>query len=434
MTEEQRSLLSHPAVARVARWGVVAWSLIGVGYLALIVYRYLLYPLRIVFPPLLLALVIIYLLNPVVSRLERRRIPRVWGALLTYVAFLGLLVILLRYLVPLVANQVSGFAESVPDLLDRAQVWLADLNRRLNLDIDTGALFSNLGPEGATGAFISRIFSFTVGVVHVAVAVILGLVLGFYLLVDLPKMQRAGLALIPARRRRGVISIFEQMGRALGGYFRGQLLVALFVGLASMVGLWIVGLPYWAVVGMVAGLFNLIPLIGPFIGAIPAIFIAFTTESSGGLMSLEPGWPLALGASIALLTVQQIDNHILSPNIVARTVRLHPVTVLLGLLVGGTLLGLWGMLLAVPTVAAAKILMLHFWDTSSRWPPPRPEADTRAPIAPPEVVAPSPEAATPALVSSDGSVGAAAPSLGGRPRGRLRGLGARVRALVGPRA
>jgi predicted PurR-regulated permease PerM len=146
--------------------------------------------------------------------------------------------------------------------------------------------------------------------------------------------------------------------------------VALFVGLASMLGLFLVGLPYWALVGAVAGLFNLIPLIGPFIGAAPALFIAFTTDSSGGILALDPGWTLALGASLALLTVQQIDNHIVSPNIVARTVKLHPVTVMLGLLIGGTLLGLWGMLLAVPVVAAAKIVILHVWDTRLQWPPP----------------------------------------------------------------
>jgi hypothetical protein len=88
---------------------------------------------------------------------------------------------------------------------------------------------------------------------------------------------------------------------------------------------------------------------------------------------LEAGLPLALGSGVALLIVQQIDNHILSPNIVARTVKLHPVTVMLGLLAGGTLLGLWGMLLAVPVLATVKILLLHTWDTRMQWPPPSSE-------------------------------------------------------------
>ena len=130
--------------------------------------------------------------------------------------------------------------------------------------------------------------------------------------------------------------------------------------------------------GAVAGLFNLIPLIGPFIGAVPAIFIAFTTQSSEGLLHLQPGWPLAIGAAVALLIVQQIDNHIISPNVVSRTVKLHPLTVMLGLLVGGTLLGLWGMILAVPVIAATKILALHVWDTRMHWPP-GPPADGAGP-------------------------------------------------------
>jgi hypothetical protein len=89
------------------------------------------------------------------------------------------------------------------------------------------------------------------------------------------------------------------------------------------------------------------------------------------MLHLDPGWTLAIGSGIGLAIVRQLDNHILSPNIVARTVKLHPVTVMLALLAGGTLLGLWGMLLAVPTVASAKILLLHAWDTRVTWPPPK---------------------------------------------------------------
>jgi predicted PurR-regulated permease PerM len=367
--DERPGLLSHPTVTRIARWGVVAWSLIGVGYLALLAYRYLLHPVRVVFAPLVLALAIVYLLNPMVSWMERHGVARLWGSLLTYLVFLGAVGVGLRYLIPVIADQVSGFVASVPELLERAQDSLNDLKRRLDLNIDTSSLVTSLGPGGGGSAFISRIFSITAGVVHVAFVAVLGIVLGFYLLVDLPKIQKGALALIPSKRRPAVLSILERMGRALGGFFRGQLLVALFVGLASMAGLYIVGLPYWALVGLIAGLFNLIPLIGPFIGAVPALFIAFTTADSCCILRLEPGWTLAVGASVALLIVQQIDNHIISPNVVARTVKLHPVTVMLGLLVAGTLFGLSGMLLAVPVIAAVKILVLHYWDTRMQWPP-----------------------------------------------------------------
>ena len=350
----------------------MAWSAIGFLILGYVAYRFLLIPVRIAFGPLLLALVIVYLLNPIVSRLQARGVPRVWGTLLTYVIFLGIVGVGLRFLIPVVVNQVSSFVSTLPGLLDRAQEWLVSVARRIGIRVDSTDILASLNPGGEAGSFISRIFSFTAGFLHALVVFVLGAVLGFYLLVDLPKMQRGAMALIPLRRRDEVRSVLDSMGRALGGYFRGQLLVAAFVGVASMLGLFVVGLPYWALVGAVAGLFNLIPLIGPFMAAVPALFIAFTTSDSGGLLTLSPGWPMALGASIALLVVQQIDNHIVSPNVMARTVKLHPVTVMLGLLIGGTLAGLVGMLLVVPVIAVVKILLLHVWDSRMQWPPQEP--------------------------------------------------------------
>jgi predicted PurR-regulated permease PerM len=378
LDEERSGLLGHPFVVRAARWGVVAWAAIGVLLLGYILFRYALYPIRIIFPPLVVALVLVYVLNPLVSRLEDRGMSRLLASLLTYLVFVTLIVVGLRYLIPVLADQVREFAGSVPDLIDRAQSSLKDLAERLGLNVGTG-LF--LDPENQRQVldFLGSMLSFTRGLFHVALILVLGPILAFYLLVDLPKIRRGLQAFIPTRRRAEVESVVRDLGRALGGFFRGQLLVALFVGIASSLALYIVGLPYWAVVGMIAGLFNLIPLIGPFIGAIPALFIAFTTTTAGeGLLRLEPGWPMALGATIALLTVQQIDNHIISPNVVARTVRLHPVTVMLGLLSGGTILGVWGMLVAVPTIAAVKILLLHAWDTRITWPPPTSVATTES--------------------------------------------------------
>jgi predicted PurR-regulated permease PerM len=362
--------LFSPRVARVVRWGLVAWSLIGILILGYLLYRYAVRPVRIVIAPLLVAMVIVYLLNPIVSRLTAGGIPRGLATILTYVIFLGLVGIALRYLIPALADQVSAFAKTVPDLLDKAQVSATKTLQRLGVKkARTDEFFKSLNPTGDAGSFISRIFSLTESVLHLLVVWVLGMVLAAYLLIDLPKIKRGAMALLPQAHHDEVRTVLQQISRALGGFFRGQLLVALFVGLASMLGLYIGGLPYWALVGGIAGLTNLIPLIGPFIGAVPAVFIAFTTNSSEGLLHLHPGWPLAIGASLSLLIVQQIDNHIISPNVVARTVKLHPVTVLLGLLVGGTLLGLPGMLLAVPTIASIKILLLHYWDTRMRWPP-----------------------------------------------------------------
>ena len=366
MDEDRSRPLSSPFVSRTMRWGIVAWSAIGVLILGYILFRYVVYPIRIIFPPLVVAVIVVYLLNPVVTALERRGIRRVWGALLVYLVAATLVGTGLYFAVPVVAEQVGEFARAAPQILSETLNSLEDLAGRLGVPLEEGAAPTTQSILGVLGS----IFSVTRPLFDVALVLVLGPILAFYLVVDLPKIKRNAQAVVPSRRRREVDSVTKKIGRAVGSYFRGQLLVAGFVAVAASLVLWIVGLPFWALVGLISGLFNLVPLIGPFIGAGLAILIAITSEESGGLLGLEPGWPLALGASIALLIVQQIDNHIISPNMIGRTVRLHPVTVMLGLLVGGALMGLWGMLLAIPVIATVKVLILHLWDTRMSWPPP----------------------------------------------------------------
>jgi predicted PurR-regulated permease PerM len=417
--EDRNRVLGTPFVIRSARWGIVAWAAIGVLVLGYFFFRYVVYPVRIILPPLVVAMIGVYLLNPIVSGLERRGVPRIWGTLLTYLVGVAILGTALTFTIPVVADQVTAFAESAPALIDRVTESFGDLAAGFGIRVEDAG-----GGGESVVDFFGRLLSFTRGLFDLAIIFVVGPIIGFYLLVDMPKIRRGLKALIPSRRRAEAESILEKIGRAIGGFFRGQLLVSLFVGIASAIGLWIVGLPFWAVVGLVSGLFNLIPLIGPFIGGIVAAVIAFTTETAGqGLLDLQPGWPLAVGSAVALLIVQQIDNHIMSPNIVARTVRLHPVTVMLGLLAGGTLLGLWGMLLAVPVLASAKILLLHAWDTRMRWPPP-----TSAVAAAPRGPADEPPGARP---PSDRLSRAKAPVRETERRGSW--WSGAIRSLFGPR-
>jgi predicted PurR-regulated permease PerM len=341
---------------------------IGLLLLLFFFFRFVIYPIRIIFPPLVVAMILVYLLNPLVSALERRGLPRIWGTLLTYLVALGILGTLLTFTIPVVGDQVESFTAKGPSIVERVTEGVRDFAASI------GFQFEETPPGGEVVVdFFGRLVSVGQNVLAVVIVLIVGPILAFYFLVDLPKIKRGLRAIIPARRRAEIESVVERIGQAIGGFFRGQLLVALVVGVASAMALWMVGLPFWAVVGLIAGLFNLIPLIGPFIAGIVAVLIAFTTDPEvGGLLDLEAGWPLAVGSGVALLIVQQLDNHILSPNIVARTVNLHPVTVMLGLLAGGTLLGLWGLLLAVPVIASVKILLLHVWDTRMQWPPVEP--------------------------------------------------------------
>jgi predicted PurR-regulated permease PerM len=342
---------------RFLRIGITAWCGIGVLILGYLVLRLMVYVNPVV-PPLLIAVAVVYLLNPVVTALERRGVPRLAGAGIVYLLFLCIVALIVSLLVPVVARQVSQVVEHFPDYLADAQAFVRRVGNRFgqepNFRLDADQVRAWLTAEDnrqTVTRYLTGLRSVTTSVISGLIIFVIGPVMAFYLLVDLPRLERGAMALIPPARREEVRGLMDRISQAVGGFFRGQLLVALFVGVASSIGLWAIGLPFWLLVGMVAGVFNLVPLIGPFIGGGLAVIIA-----------LISGQPLkAVWAALVLLVVQQIDNHLISPNVMGRTVQLHPVVVMLALLVGASFAGLFGMLVIVPLVAVAKIVFLYVW-------------------------------------------------------------------------
>jgi predicted PurR-regulated permease PerM len=342
---------------RFVRIGIIAWCGIGVIILAYLMLRLMVYVNPIV-PPLLIAVAVVYLLNPLVSALERRGVPRVAGAGIVYILFLCMVALVISLLVPVVTRQVGQVIDHFPDYLADGQATIRRLaarfgqepNFRLDAEQVRQWLSAGENRQAVTG-YLTGLRSVTNSVISGLIIIVLGPVMAFYLLVDLPRLRRGAMALVPPGRRDEITGLMDRIGQAVGGFFRGQLLVALFVGVASSIGLWAIGLPYWLLVGIVAGIFNLVPLVGPFIGGGLAVIIA-----------LVSGEPLtAVWAALVLLAVQQIDNHLISPNVMGRTVQLHPVVVMLALLVGASFAGLFGMLVVVPLVAMAKIIFLFIW-------------------------------------------------------------------------
>ncbi|HEY3239700.1 MAG TPA: AI-2E family transporter, partial [Acidimicrobiia bacterium] len=198
---------------------------------------------------------------------------------------------------------------------------------------------------------LERVAKVGVQVFHVLLVLILAPIFAFYLLIDLPHLKRTAVGLIPPAARPEVMLVARRINSAVGGFFRGQLLVAFIVGVLSSVGLRVINLDFWLLIGMVAGVFNIIPLVGPYIGGVPALVIALTTR--------EP--ITAVWVVVIMVAVQQIDNHFISPMVMHRAVKLHPVLVMVALLLGGTLAGFFGLLVAVPAAAVLKILAGHLW-------------------------------------------------------------------------
>jgi predicted PurR-regulated permease PerM len=342
---------------RIRRAGSVSWAVVGVVAL-LAVLGVVAWTFRVIFPPLILAGAIVFILNPLVTRLQHRHVPRAVGTGITYLTFFGVIALIVVLMAPLVTSQLDELEDEWPHVRSDIENWINDRAE------DTEDSFISLptvdeiedefGNEGETlSEQVDRVRELGVRVFHVALIFFLAPIIAFYLLVDLPHLRRVAESLVPEQAKAEVFLVAHRLNRAVGGFFRGQLMVALIVGVMVSIGLAVLDLPFWLLVGMVAGVFNIIPLIGPWIGAIPGVIIALTTRDVG----------TAVWVAVIMAGAQQVDNHFISPLVMQRAVKLHPAAVMLALLAGGTLGGFFGLLLAVPTAAVLKILVGHAWRT-----------------------------------------------------------------------
>jgi predicted PurR-regulated permease PerM len=339
---------------RVRRAGQLSWSVVGVAALLGVV-GLLAWTVRVIFPPLILAGAIVFLLNPIVTRLQRHGVPRAAGAALAYTGVLGCLFLAGLLIFPIAADQADELREDWPEIKTEAESWIDDLAAA------SEGTFLEFTREDLEDAFSTEDTSFRqqldqarelgLRIFHVLLVIVLAPIIAFYLLVDAPRIREVMESLVPTGAKAEVNYLAHRLNRAIGGFFRGQLLVAGIVGVMCSVGLLVIGLRFWFLVGMIAGLFNIIPLIGPWVGGIPGVVIALTTGSS-----LQ-----AIGVVAVMALAQQIDNHFITPQVMQRAVQLHPAAVILSLLAGGTLGGFFGLLMAVPIAAVLKIICGHVW-------------------------------------------------------------------------
>ncbi len=344
----------------VTKAGIGAWAIVGV--LALIwAGIWVLGRTQILIAPVVLAVALIYVLNPIVHRLEDAGIPRLLGGLVAFVILIGVIVLVAFLILPSLREQAQSFSTDLPTLYDQT---VADIEVLLdnvgfsNVDLpDYEKVQEFINDPDNQDRFISaiteRLGAVTSGILEAILVFFIAPVIAFYVLIDLPRIRRESAELIPDNLRDEVIHVTRNLGHAVGGFLRGQVLVALIVGLLMSVGFAIIGLKFWLIIGMTAGFLNIIPFVGPWVGGVLGVAV--------GLFGGDVG--TAVWAGIVALAVQQIDNNFVSPTVLRATVRLHPAVVILVLLLGGAIGGLWGVLLAVPVTASVKIVAGHLWRT-----------------------------------------------------------------------
>jgi putative permease len=174
----------------------------------------------------------------------------------------------------------------------------------------------------------------------------------FFLLKDGRKMKKAFVSLIPNRYFEMVLNILHKTDEQLGGYLRGQFYDATIVGVLATIALWILGVPYFSLIGIFAGLSNMIPYVGPLVGGATAVFVVLFNDGSGQQVMF---------VIMAFIIIQLIDNVLIQPLVVAKSVNLHPLLIIFAVIIGGQFFGILGMLLAVPATGVIKVLTLEFY-------------------------------------------------------------------------
>lgn len=341
-----------------------------VSVIVLIFLSWLLYSVRLLAAPLILALFLAYLLHPLVSKLVQwTRMPRWLSVLIFYILLLALLMGATTGLGLAISQQLTGMVDDlvalsnqIPSQLEELQTqiiqigpWEIDLNR-INLGPIIDQLSSAIQPLLlGTGTLLASVAGTAASVLGVLLLV---LAIGFYLLLDFDKLKGAILGLVPENYIDDINCLIEETGKVWQAFLRGQLILGVVVGSIVGIALTIVGMRFALGLALLAGLFEFVPVFGPVISGIIAGLVAFF--QSGNWLGLAP---LAYTILILIIftVIQQVENNILVPRIIGHSLNLNPLIVLLAALAGGILGGVLGVLIAAPIVATLRIWLGYIY-------------------------------------------------------------------------
>lgn len=321
------------------------WIAIGVFFVWFII------RIRAVLPPFLLALVIAYVLEPAVSLLEKRNIPRVLSIVLIYLAIGALVFLLGTYVFSSLLSELSDLVSKIPEatrsidrILERWQSHYA----KANIPRGIRDAFDDIvhGYQSRLTKTVENTMAALLAIAGSSVPLLFSPLLAFYILKDLRDIKSAIYRVIPVRSKARVWNVLVEIEHIWSSFIRGQLLVAGIVAALASAMLFALDVPYPLVGGMAAGIGEFVPYFGPVIGAIPAILFGLTRSPF-----------TAFKVVIGFLILQQLEANFITPKIIGSRVGLHPVVIIFALMVGGYLFGFWGVLLGAPVAGMLKVLV-----------------------------------------------------------------------------
>lgn len=313
--------------------------------------------------PIILATILYYLLRPILRLLEKMKIPRIWGIVILFLAVIGLITLLVFLVFPFLKDQTIRFVENFPEvfsqLINNITIWLqtsmfsgiynsleADINQWIQeLPSQLAVFFQDTFARVATGisSFIGAITSFVLAIVTVPFIL-------FYLLKDGEKLPQYFLRLLPPRMREETAQVFADIDRQISSYIQGQLLVSAAIGIMVFIGFSIIQMPYAVLLGAIAMVTSVVPYLGPIIAITPAVIIALV-QSPFMLLKLAAVWTV----------VQLVEGKFISPQIMGKTLHIHPITIIFVLVTAGSLFGVPGVILGIPGYTIVKVIVTHFF-------------------------------------------------------------------------
>lgn len=306
--------------------------------------------------PLFIGILIAWLFDPFVKWLQTKKIKRSLGAVITYLILFLIVFIILAALIPLLADQIGEFTKIAPGVFDSIKGWCYNMfdyvGQIQNIDADAlkkeffdrfNEIAANVTKELPTQLF-SIISSFFSGMGTLG----LGLIIGFFLLISFDSTSSL-INFIPKNIRDTSMNLINDVNNSLRKYVQGALIDCTVIFILTSIGLWAIGLKAPALFGFFCGLTNIIPYIGPYIGGAPAAIVGFTQSPTIGILTI-----------VVITVIQFLEGNFLQPYIMSKTTKLHPVTIMLGLLIFGYFFGMIGMLISTPVIAVGKTIFKFF--------------------------------------------------------------------------
>ncbi|WP_136608103.1 AI-2E family transporter [Paenibacillus dokdonensis] len=337
--------------------------LIGVNIMVLSKISFIFHPvivlLKTVVLPIILTGIVYYLLNPIVDFLEKRRVGRIQSILMLYVFIIGIIAVLLTLVIPVIREQIMDLVSNFPAYSETARVQFEHLmgSKLVNqfqdsISFDPQEVVKTISQKATS--FLNKTWTgiggFLGNLLEIVLAIVTVPFILFYLLKDGKKLPGFIQGFVPTRLRGETNRVMSEMNHQISSYIRGQIIVSFCIGALLFVGYIIIGLKYSLILAVIAAFTSVVPYLGPVIAITPALIVALVTS------------PIMLLKMVIVWTVVQlIEGKFISPQVMGKTLKIHPITIIFVILTSGNLFGIVGVLLAVPGYAVLKVVVSHIY-------------------------------------------------------------------------